>query len=57
MYTIQQQYNVVPGQYAKEMAAVLSHLKNIVMELATYIVKPIVVAFGAKNNPADHQKI
>lgn len=55
MYTIQQQYNVVPGQYAKEMAAVLPHLKSIAKELASYIVKPKVVAL--ERNSEDHLKI
>jgi hypothetical protein len=37
MYSLQQQYNLVPGNYAKEMAAlsVLPHLKSITVELAT----------------------
>ncbi len=37
MYSLQQQYNLVPGNYAKEMAAfsVLPHLKSIAVELAT----------------------
>jgi hypothetical protein len=38
MLSLQQQYNLVPGNYAKEMASVtvLPHLKSIAMELATY---------------------
>ena len=38
MLSLQQQYNLVPGTYAKEMASVsvLPHLKSIVVELATY---------------------
>ena len=37
MYSIQQQYNLVPGNYAKEMAAVSvwPHLKSMAVELAT----------------------
>ncbi|MFT5702111.1 MAG: hypothetical protein ACI8ZB_005019 [Desulforhopalus sp.] len=57
MYTIQQQYNVVPGQYAKEMAAVLPHLKSIVIELVTYLMKPIKAVFRTKNNLVNHQKV
>jgi len=50
MRSIQQQYNVVPGQYAKEMASVsvLPHLKSIARELAGYAVKPISAALGSK---------
>ena len=38
MYSLQQQYNLVPGNYAKEMASVtvVPHLKSIAAELATY---------------------
>ncbi|MFT5728886.1 MAG: hypothetical protein ACI8PB_003047 [Desulforhopalus sp.] len=42
MRSLQEQYNLVPGQYAKEMASVsvLPHLKSIAKELATYFIKP-----------------
>ncbi|MBM9604546.1 hypothetical protein [Desulfopila inferna] len=33
--SLQQQYNLVPGNYAKEMASVWPHLKSIAAELAT----------------------
>lgn len=38
MLSLQQQYNLVPGNYAKEMASVsvLPHLKSIAVELGTY---------------------
>ncbi|SHI14585.1 hypothetical protein SAMN02745124_04359 [Desulfofustis glycolicus DSM 9705] len=38
MLSLQQQYNLVPGRYAKEMASVsvLPHLKSMVVDLATY---------------------
>ncbi len=38
MLSLQQQYNLVPGTYAKEMASVrvLPHLKSIAVELGTY---------------------
>jgi hypothetical protein len=38
MYTLQQQYNLVPGNYAKEMASfsVLPHLKSMTVIVATY---------------------
>lgn len=34
--SIQQQYNLVPGQYSKEMASVkmMAHLKGMVKDLA-----------------------
>lgn len=50
MRSLQQQYNLVPGQYAKEMASVsvLPHIKSIARELAGYAVKPISAAFGSK---------
>ncbi|MEE4240381.1 MAG: hypothetical protein V2I36_02875 [Desulfopila sp.] len=37
MYSIQQQYNLVPGNYAKEMASVsvLPHLKSISADLVS----------------------
>lgn len=43
MLSLQQQYNLVPGSYAKEMASVsvLPHLKSIAVELATYSWKGI----------------
>jgi hypothetical protein len=50
MRSIQEQYNVVPGQYAKEMASVsvLPHLKSIAKQLAGYAVRPISAALGSK---------
>lgn len=50
MRSLQQQYNLVPGQYAKEMASVsvLPHLKSIAKELAGYAVKPISAALGSR---------
>ena len=43
MLSLQQQYNLVPGSYAKEMASVsvLPHLKSIAVELATYLWKGV----------------
>ncbi len=36
--SLQQQYNLIPGNYSKEMASVsvLPHLKSIAVELVTY---------------------
>jgi hypothetical protein len=43
MLSLQQQYNLVPGSYAREMASVsvLPHLKSIAVDLATYSWKGI----------------
>jgi hypothetical protein len=50
MRSIQEQYNLVPGQYAKEMASVsvLPHLKSIAKELVTYFIKPSSTTCGNK---------
>lgn len=50
MRSLQEQYNLVPGQYAKEMASVsvLPHLKSIAKELATYFIKPSSALSGNK---------
>jgi|GEM_PF-5003962 len=38
MYSLQQQYNLVPDNYAKEILSVsaLPHLKSIAVDLGTY---------------------
>jgi hypothetical protein len=47
MYSIQQQYNLIPGNYAKEMAAVSvwPHLKSIAVDISTYLWRGIVTLF------------
>lgn len=59
MRSIQEQYNVVPGQYAKEMASVsvIPHLKSIAVELVGYLIKPSSSVSDAKNKSTGHQDI
>jgi len=59
MRSLQEQYNLVPGQYAKEMASVsvLPHLKSIAVELFTYFIKPSSTVCDAKIKSAGHQDI
>ena len=50
MYSIQQQYNVVPGQYAKEMAAVtvFPHLKGMARDVAGVVSRAMAVVRGKR---------
>lgn len=52
MYTLQQQYNLLPGQYAEEMAtlSVFPHLKSMTMEVAACLSKAVSAARGANRN-------
>lgn len=58
MYTLQQQYNLLPGQYAQEMAtlSVLPHIRSIIKDLATYLSKAVTAAGIGKDNQEDSSK-
>lgn len=59
MRSIQEQYNVVPGQYAKEMASIslLPHLKSMAKEMVSYFIRPSSTACDAKIKSTGHQDI
>ena len=59
MYSLQQQYNLLPGQYAKEIASlsIIHHIRSFAVELASCLSKGISAARVAKNNPNDNKEI
>lgn len=56
MRSIQEQYNYVPAQYAKEMASVsvMPHLKSMAKEMASYFMRPSSSVSDAKAKSAGH---